>query len=183
MAWKHNGRVITVGKAWVSDDNIKYPRQWNNLTDAEKKSAGLVWEDDPVVETFDNRFYWAKDKERSLADVLVVDPDGSKMVDRDGNQLVEKGLKSIWIEKTKTQTNYLLSFSDWQVTRKAEKGTALASATATYRDAVRTACDTIETKINNCSDLAAFKTLFVEPTDSDGKVTGNPPIVDFPDGI
>ena len=56
MAWTHNGRTITIGTAWVSDDNKKYPRQWNNLTDAEKKSAGLVWKDDEVVETYDNRF-------------------------------------------------------------------------------------------------------------------------------
>ena len=37
MAWKHNGRTIKIGKAWVSDDNTKYPRQWNNLTTSEKK--------------------------------------------------------------------------------------------------------------------------------------------------
>ena len=95
--------------------------------------------------------------------------------------MVALGLKSIWIKKTKDQTNYLLSFSDWEVTRKAEKGTAIASATSTYRDKVRTACDTIETKINNCSNLNEFKALFDVPVDSDGKVTGNPPIYDFPD--
>ena len=76
MAWKHNGRTIQIGRAWVSDDNTKYPRQWNNLTDAEKKSASLVWEDDPVVENFDDRFYWAKGIERKLEDVNVVDDDG-----------------------------------------------------------------------------------------------------------
>ena len=42
MVWKHNGRVIQQGKAWVSDNNTKYPLQWNNLTYAEKKSDGLV---------------------------------------------------------------------------------------------------------------------------------------------
>ena len=35
MVWTHNGRTINIGTAWVSDDNKKYPRQWNNLTDAE----------------------------------------------------------------------------------------------------------------------------------------------------
>jgi len=182
MAWKHNGRIIQVGKAWVSDDNTKYPRQWNNLTNAEKKSAGLVWEDDPVVETFDERFYKSKDVEKKLADENVVDADGKAVIDpTTSKQMVALGLKSIWIKKTKDQTNYLLSFSDWEVTRKAEKGTAIASATSTYRDKVRTACDTIETKINNCSNLNEFKALFDVPVDSDGKVTGNPPIYDFPD--
>ena len=181
MVWKHNGRIIQVGKAWVSDTNIKYPRQWNNLTDAEKKSAGLVWEDDPVVQTFDKRFYWAKDVERKLADENAVDSEGNAVLDVDGNQLVNKGLKTIWIEKTKSNANALLSKSDWEVTRKAEKGTAIASATSTYRDKVRTACNTIETKINNCSNLTEFKALFDPPTDSDGNITGKAPMYDFPD--
>ena len=69
MVWKHNGRTIQVGKAWVSDDNIKYGGRWINLTDSEKKSAGLVWEDDPIIETFDNRFYVSKDLEKKLEDL------------------------------------------------------------------------------------------------------------------
>ena len=181
MVWKHNGRTIQIGKAWVSDTNMKYPRQWNNLTNAEKKSAGLVWENDPVVQTFDKRFYWAKDVERKLADENAVDSEGNAVLDVDGNQLVNKGLKTIWIEQTKTTTNSLLQKSDWEVTRKAEKGTAIASATSTYRDKVRTACNTIETKINNCSNLTEFKALFDAPTDSDGNVTGKAPMYDFPD--
>ena len=181
MAWKHNGRTIQIGKAWTSDDNTKYPRQWGNLTDAEKKSAGLVWEDDPVVEKYDNRFYWAKGIERKLEDVNEVDKDGKAIIDSTtGKQMVTLGLKSIWIAQTKTTANNLLQKSDWEITRKAEKGTAIASATSTYRDKVRTACDTIETKINNCSNLTEFKALFDSPVDSDDKVTGNAPMYDFP---
>ena len=180
MAWKHNGKTIQAGRAWVSDNNIKYPRQWNNLTDAEKKSAGLVWEDDPVAEYFDKRFYWAKDVEKKIADENAVDSDGNLLKDADGNQVVNKGLKTLWIENTKSIANGLLSKSDWEVTRKAEKGTAIASATSTYRDKVRTACNTIETKINNCSNLKEFMALFDTPTDSDGRVTGKAPINDFP---
>jgi hypothetical protein len=182
MAWKHNGRTIQVGKEWVSDNNYKYPRQWNNLTDAQKKSAGLVWEDDPVVKTFDNRFYDAVDVEKKLSDVNVVDDNGKAVIDiRTGKQMIQRGLKYLWIEQTKQTANSLLSKSDWEITRKAEKGTAIASATSTYRDKVRTACDTIETKINNCSNLKEFMALFDAPVDSDGKVTGNAPIYDFPD--
>jgi hypothetical protein len=182
MAWKHNGRTIQVGKAWISDDKTKYPGQWNNLTDAQKKSAGLVWEDDPVVKTFDNRFYDAVDVEKKLSDVNVVDDNGKAVIDiRTGKQMIQRGLKYLWIEQTKQTANSLLSKSDWEITRKAEKGTAIASATSTYRDKVRTACDTIETKINNCSNLKEFMALFDAPVDSDGKVTGNAPIYDFPD--
>ena len=182
MAWKHNGKTIQIGKAWVSDNNTKYPRQWNNLTDAEKKSAGLVWEDDPVVETFDNRFYWAKGIEKKLEDENVVDGNGKAVIDpTTGKQMIQRGLKYQWIEQTKSSANSLLSRSDWEITRKAEKGTEIASATSTYRDKVRTACNTIETKINNCSNLKDFIALFDSPKDSDGVVNGKPPIHDFPD--
>ena len=182
MAWKHNERTIQIGEAWVSDDNIKYPRQWNNLTDAEKKSAGLVWQDDPVVKTYDNRFYNSSGKEKSLTDINIVDDDGKAVVDPiTGKQQVQLGLKSTYINQTKNTANYLLSKSDWEITRKAEKGTAIASATSTYRDKVRTACDTIETKINNCSNLEDFKALFTVPKDKDGNRTGKAAINDFPD--
>ena len=141
----------------------------------------LVWEDDPVVETFDDRFYFAKDVERKLADENAVDLDGNAINDpMTGKQMVKLGLKSVWVTKTKQTANGLLSKSDWEVTRKAEKGTAIASATTTYRDKVRTACDTIETKINDCSSLADFIKLFDVPVDSDGNPTGNAPIYDFP---
>ena len=184
MAWKHNGRTIQIGKAWISDDNTKYPRQWGNLTDAEKKSAGLVWEDDPVVETFDNRFYWAKGIERKLADENVVDDDGKAVTDPlTGKQAVTLGLKSIWIAKTKTTANGLLASSDWYVTRKAEASTAIPSDISTYRSAVRTATATIEKKITDCADLDAFIALFDTPVDSNKQPTGKAPIYDFPDEV
>ena len=181
MAWKHNGRTIQVGRAWVSDNKTKYPRQWNNLTDAEKKSAGLVWEDDPVVETFDDRFYWAKGIERKLEDENAVDENGKSILDENGNQVVNKGLKTIWIEKTKSTANGFLTDSDWYVTRKYETDVAIPSNISKYRADVRTASKTIEDKINGCSSLADFIKLFDSPRDKDDKVTGKAPINDFPD--
>ena len=67
------------------------------------------------------------------------------------------------------------------IIRKAEKETAIPDAVQTYRNNVRTACDSIETKINNCSNLTQFMRLFDLPVDSDGTPTSdNPPINDFP---
>ena len=64
------------------------------------------------------------------------------------------------------------------ITRKSEKGIDIPNATTTYRDNVRTACNTIETKINDCSSLADFIKLFEAPSEG-----SNPPIYDFPDEI
>ncbi len=184
MVWKKSdGTNVKVGKSWVDDNNIRHPTNWSIWTDAQKKAVGLTWEDD-VDTRFDDRFYWAKDVERKLADELGVDKDGSAIIDpTTGKQSVILGLKSIWVTRTKESANSLLSSSDWYVTRKTEASTAIPSDISTYRTDVRTASKTIEDKINGCSDLDAFKALFVVPTDSDGKITGNAPIYDFPDEV
>ena len=186
MVWKitDGDAVAPIGKMFTTK-GVKIPPTWNSWTSDNKKIHGLYWEDDPVVKTYDNRFYKGNGDELNLADENAVDADGKAIIDvRTGKQMVSLGLKSIWINKIKRTANDLLSKSDWEVTRKAEKGTAMASATSTYRDKVRTACDTIETKINNCSKLSEFIALFDAPVGSDGEVTGaNAPINDFPDEV
>ena len=61
-------------------------------------------------------------------------------------------------EKATAQS--LLAQYDWYVVRKAEKSTEIPTAITTYRDAVRTACDTREKEIDACSDTAALVTLY-----------------------
>ena len=75
---------------------------------------------------------------------------------------VEKGKAKTEAEvaKKKAEANDLLSKTDWYVTRNQEKDTAIPSAITTERDAIRTACAGIETKITNASDLDAFIALF-----------------------
>lgn len=183
MAWLHNGRTLKVGKSWT-DGNYKHPYNWATAwSDEDKEHWGVTWQDDPDT-SYDNRFYWAKGIERSLEDINVVDEDGEAVIDPITNvQQIQLGLKSIWVAKTKTTANSLLASSDWYVTRKSESDVAIPSTISTYRSAVRTASGTIETAINGCADLDAFKGLFVVPTDSDGNPTGNSPITDFPDEV
>ena len=185
MPWKHNGKIIKEGKMWVSDSGVKHPAIWMRWSDSEKKDNGLTWEDPPASEApFDNRFYWGRKTdgsliEKSLTDIDSVDEDGKAVIDPlTGKQVIQLGLKSIWIAKTKQTANNLLFETDWMVTRKSEKGTAIPDATTTYRDSVRTACNTIETKINACSNLTEFMALFDAPSDG-----SNPPMFDFPDEI
>ena len=127
MPWKHNGRIIRVGKAWVADDNTKKPGTWASWTAEFKKANGLVWEDPPASEApFDNRFYLGRKTdgsliEKNLTDVNSVDEDGKAVIDPiTGKQAIQLGLKSSWITQTKQTANSLLSKSDWMVTRKSE---------------------------------------------------------------
>jgi hypothetical protein len=185
MAWLHNGRRIKVGKSFTDDNGITHPRNWSTVwSDEDKASIPLVWQDDPVVVKYDNRFYNSSGIGKSLDDINVVDEDGNAVIDpMTGVQQVQLGLKSQWIIQTKVTANEKLKVHDWQVTRKYEKAIDIDSDVATYRDAVRSACNTIENSIIACADLDAFKALFEVPTDADGNPTGNAPIYNFPDEI
>ncbi len=57
-------------------------------------------------------------------------------------------LKTQRIKEAKILANDELSTSDWYVTRKEEKGTAIPSEITTERDAIRTSCANHETAIN-----------------------------------
>ena len=79
MPWKHNGKTIMEGKAWVADDGTQHPATWSRWSDDDKKSKGLTWEDQPASDKpFDNRFYSGRKTdgsliERSLTDINSVD--------------------------------------------------------------------------------------------------------------
>ena len=74
-----------------------------------------------------------------------------------------------------------LTPTDWYIIRHTEDDTkTVPSEVTTHRTSVRTACDTIEGKIKAVDSLSKMQELFVVPTDSDGKPTGNAPIYDFP---
>ena len=185
MPWKHNGKTIMEGKAWVADDGTQHPATWSRWSDDDKKSKGLTWEDQPASDKpFDNRFYSGRKTdgsliERSLTDINSVDENGKAIIDPiTGKQMVELGLKSIWVAQTKQTAQDKLNKHDWMIIRNVEKSTAIPSDVTTYRDAIRTKCASIETAINNCSSHADFVKLFDTPSDG-----SNPPINDFPDEI
>ena len=184
MAYKYKERYLKVGKAWQDDDGFKHPYNWSSSWSSDDLSKWGVSVEADEDTSYDSTFYWAKGIERKLADENVVDEDGKAVNDpMTGKQMVQLGLKSNWIAQAKTTANSLLSSSDWYVLRKADASTAIPSDISTYRSAVRTATATIETAINGCADLDAFKALFVVPVDSDNKPTGNAPIYDFPEEV
>ena len=66
MPWKHNGRTIREGKAWIADDGTQHPAVWMRWSDSEKKANGLIWEDPPAsAEPVDSRFYWGRNTDGS----------------------------------------------------------------------------------------------------------------------
>ena len=179
--WTYLGRVIKQGRAWTDAEGVQHPAQWNRWTDAEKASAGLVWDESLQPVPFDNRFYWSAGVPKNIDDVNEVDEDGNPVLDEDGVQVVTKGLKSNAISQVKATAAGLLQPTDWYVTRKAETATAIPSAVLDYRAAVRTASGTIETAIVGATTLESFKALYDAPVDAEGNPTGNAPINDWPE--
>ena len=174
MAFKLDGKPLAVDVAFSHND-INYPANWLRLASkTEKEAIGITEEAD--APTYDSRFYWGDGTAKALDDVNEKDKDGNLLKDENGNQIVIQGVKSILKAQEKTTADSLLHKYDWYVIRKTEKGTAIPSAILTYRDGVRTACDTREKEIDACSDTAALVTLYGSKEDGTPNMTQYPEI-------
>ena len=150
-----NGQTLQYDRAFTHE-GISYPSNWLRLTTLEEKQAIGIVEVADNTQSWDQRFYWGVDNPKDLDD-----------------------LKTRWKQTQSEIAASLLAPSDWRVVKAAEV-TAYSVETEwlTYRAAVRTACNTRQTEIDNCADVAALKELLygsaqIQQTDDDGN-----PVVD-----
>jgi hypothetical protein len=113
-----------------------------------------------------------------LEDRNEVNDDGTPMLDSDGNQVVTKGLKTIKKEMINNQCAGILAPSDWMVVKATETETTMDSGWKTWRASVRTKCNSMQTQIDNASDVDALAALFTYTEQEDGTVTK--PLGEFP---
>ncbi len=97
--------------------------------------------------------------------------DGDAPSGADTNTVKDEGLKTKLIRNIKEQAETELNKTDWYITRKAEKSTAIPSSITTHRDAVRTKQASMETAITNASDTPALETLYTYTEQEDGSFT------------
>jgi len=98
---------------------------------------------------------------KDVDDKNAVDENGDNVLDSDGNQVIIEGLKTIFKNEVKAQAKGLLSSSDWYIIRKAEDaGSTIPSNIATYRAAIRTRSNEMETQIDGAADAAAMQALY-----------------------
>ena len=90
-----------------------------------------------------------------------------------------KGLKTIKKELIDRQCAGLLAPSDWRVVKATETGGTMDSGWKTWRASVRTKCNSMQTQIDNASDVDALATLFTYTTNADGDTTR--PLGEFPE--
>jgi len=108
---------------------------------------------------------------KALDDVNEVDNEGSALLDDNGNQVVTLGLKSNEKNQIKAQAASLLQSTDWYVIRNAESSTAIPANVSTYRTAVRTKSNEIETSIDSAASVEALEALFTYTKGADDVVS------------
>jgi len=101
-------------------------------------------------------------------------PDGKDVGDATG----QKGLKTLKKEMIDNQCAQLLAPSDWRVVKATETGGTMDSGWKTWRASVRTKCNSMQTQIDNASDVDALAALFTYTKQGDGSITR--PLGEFP---
>tara|TARA_B100001939_G_C16898279_1_gene598660 strand:+ start:655 stop:1185 length:531 start_codon:yes stop_codon:yes gene_type:complete len=149
MGYQIGDRKLPLDVAFDHNE-IQYPANWLRLSTAEQRDElGITWVAD-TSQIYDQRFYWGVDNPKDLDD-----------------------LKTLWKSKQSEIATSLLAPSDWRVIKAKETSSTMPAAWKTYRAAIRTACNTRQTEIDACSDVAALKELMtgseqINQTDADG---------------
>jgi hypothetical protein len=131
------------------DDSKKKDERWyinTNQTYTYDSSAGTV------TATYGDA------TAKAHADTLFTAQDETDGLGTEGEVNVE-GLKTKLIRDVKAQANQVLLQTDWYVTRKSEKSTAIPSNITTWRNGIRTKQAEMETAITNASDTPALRDL------------------------
>ena len=185
-----DGTKLPLDVAWIDPDGIARPANWLRLsTERDRELLGITWVAD-TSSNHDQRFYWSPTLAKQLNDEPAVDDDGNDL------GYIQTGLKTVWKAKQNEIAASLLAPSDWRVVKVLEVNTSFSAAKTampekwqTYRAAVRTACNTRQTEIDNCSDVAALKELLfgsaqIQQTDDNGNGVvdddGNPVMIANP---
>ena len=117
---------------------------------------------------------------RKIADTLWTSQDKTDGLIPEGEDVGDvsvEGLKTIKKRMINNQCAGLLAPSDWRVVKATETGGTMDSGWKTWRASVRTKCNSMQTQIDNASDVDALAALFTYTT-TDG-VTSRP-LGEFP---
>jgi len=125
---------------------------------------------------------WGTATPKAHADTLWTSQDKTDGLIPEGKDVGDvktEGLKTKLIKNVKAQANQLLSQTDWYVTRKSEKSTAIPSNITTWRNGIRSKQAAMETDITNASNTPALETLYTYVNTAD---EGDPEVIERPLG-
>ena len=188
------------GNKGITIGDNQYPSSIYTLwTEAERNAIGIYTVEIDSTNRKDEEFYvntnityafgsgkvtgsYGTATAKKLADEDAVDQSGNKILDADGNQMINYGLKTKYKNQFNAQAAELLAKTDWYVIKAADVDSySVPDNIKTYRAAVRTKVNSMETSIDGCSDIDALITLLTYTKDSEGVVSR--PLGEFPDEV
>ena len=198
FALVESGSIIKYlnGNRGIQIGDLKYPRAIYTLwTEAERNAIGIYTVEYDYSNKKDERWYINTDITYAFDGTNATGSygDATAKVHADANftaqdetdglgtegEVRNRGLKYHLIQTVKAQAAGELTKTDWYITRKAEKNTAIPSAITTHRDAVRSKQAAMETAITNASDTPALETLYTYVNTAD---EGDPEVIERPLG-
>ena len=118
---------------------------------------------------------------KAIADTLWTEQDKTEGIIPEGKNVGDvatRGLTYLKKEMIDNQCAGLLAPSDWRVVKATETETTMDSGWKTWRASVRTKCNSMQTQIDNASDVDALAALFTYTEQGDGSITR--PLGEFP---
>ena len=185
------------GNKGIQIGDVKYPAAIYTLwSEAERNAIGIYTVEIDNTNKKDEEWYintnityafsggkvkgtYGSATAKAIADRDAVDDEGNKIKDSDGNQIIIEGLKTIKKKIIDNQCAGLLAPSDWMVVKATETGGTMDSGWKTWRASVRTKCNSMQTQIDNASDVDALAALFTYTKQGDGSYTR--PLGEFPE--
>ena len=184
------------GKRGITIGGNKYPRAIYTLwTKSEREAIGIYEVEFDNTNKKDEQWYINTNQSFAFAGGKITASYGSATAkahadtlwtaqdETDGKgtegEVKTEGLKTKLIRNVKAKANTLLSITDWYVTRKTEKSTAIPSNITTWRNGIRSKQAAMETSITNANDTPALETLYTYVNTAD---EGDPPVMERPLG-
>ena len=164
---KDEKEAIGIYEIIVDKTNYKDPAYYIN-TDSSYNFA-----DNQVTES------WGTATPKRLEDENAVDENDDPVLDSDGVQIINYGLKTEKKKIVKAQASGLLSPTDWYVVKATEVADySVPSNITTFRADVRAKSNEMETQIDACTTVDELKALYEYTQQEDA--TRTRPLAEFP---
>ena len=192
-------KIINNPKAMIIDD-VQYPAKIFQLWSSSELNAIGIYEVITDTSNFKDEYYyintneqfnysdnqvtrsWGTATPKRLEDEDAVDENGDPVLDEDGNQLINYGLKTEKKRIVKQQASGLLSPTDWYVVKATEVAEYNVPENITsFRTEVRAKSNEMETQIDACTTVDELKELYEYTRQEDGTTTR--PLAEFPKEI
>jgi len=201
FALVQDGNIVQMpkGNKGITIDGNQYPASIYTLwTDAERLAIGIYPVRIDTTNKKDEAWYintnityavsgnevvgtYGTATAKNIDDTLWTQQDKTDGLIREGDDVGDvatEGLKTIKKRMIDNQCAGLLASSDWMVVKATETSTTMDSGWKTWRASVRTKCNSMQTQIDNASDVDALAALFTYTEQEDGSVTR--PLGEFP---